>query len=527
MLMSPDLFLDCILCILNDNSENLKKLIGSLIHMFEVDSKSNTTIDNDVTKFYIRVIKQLMVARVTKDNPDELRVILLKFQSDPVLSKRKEIYQLLHDTFLSPEKMSHDKLSQLIASIRNTLLWHDLNKSTRQQFAALSKSADMLNPLDQAAELQKVKSISEGIGTAFENSKIVAGAIRPQAVEHIDFTDKDSMKAALQKHNERAVSGIMKMGLQGLNRMFGERNGLARGESLVIYALKHNYKSGLLMSIATWASLYNNPSTAGANGNKKKLILLISLENEAYQNFVWMFRHHYESTYRKSSKGLTDEQVSDWCIEQFAAKGFVLMIERHLPDQFTAKKYEEIIEYYENSGYEVVLSSIDYVNLMNKTVEGTNSESNHLAVRAIFSKLCNYNKSKGITFCTAHPLNRKAAELRASGVANVVKRFDESHLADSVDVAREVDLEVFINIEKNLDGVSYLTFNRGKHRYVDNTPDAHKYCAYRFQAGGIGIVDDILTEATFVTDIYSDPLVADAERGDPSQPVETDAISVF
>lgn len=519
MLMSPDLFLDCILCVINDNSDQLKKLIESLIFLYENDAKSNTTIDNDVTRFYIRVLKKLMVSGTTKDNPDELRVILLKFQSDSVLAKRKEIYQLLYDTFLSTEKLSAEKVIQLSTQIQNTLLWHELNKLTRSQSAALYRSADIINPQDQATELQKVRILSDGIGVAFESKKL--NTVTPDTfVERIDFTDKASMKKALLKHNERAVTGVMKMGLQGLNRMFGERGGLARGESLVVYALKHNYKSGLLMSIATWGALYNAASTSGPNGHKKKLILLISLENEAYQNFVWMFRHHYENLNRCSSKDLSDDQVAEWCYETFNKNGYTLIIERHLPRKFTYARYVERIEYYKNSGYEVVLTSIDYVNLMEKSMEGVRSESNHLAVRDIFSALCNFNKSEGITFCTAHPLNRNAATLRASAVANVVKRFDESHLADSVDVAREVDLEVFINIERNHDGVAYLTFNRGKHRYVDNTPDAHKYCAYRFHKD-YGIKDDIFLAPEYISDIYTDPLTPDAERGTPSQPIES------
>lgn len=517
--MSPDLFLDCILCVINDNSDRLKKLVEQLIHFFEQDSKNNTTIDSDVTRFYIKVLKAILMARVTKDNPDELRMILLKFQSDSVLSKRKEIYELLQGIFTSPEKLPYERLIQISSSIQNTLLWHDLNKSTRSQFAALAKSADMINPIDQANELRKVRKLSEGISTAFEKSQAELGTSRPTAVESVDLSDRESMKKANKKQKERSVTGVLRMGLQGLNRMFGERGGLARGESLVIYALKHNYKSGLLMSIATWVALYNRPSTSGPDGDKKPLILLFSLENEAHQNFVWMYRHHYESINKRSSKGLTDDEVVDWSMEFFNSKGFTVIIERFLPQDFTYQVFTSIIEYYTNSGYNIVLAAVDYLNLSNKQIEGMKSESNHLAVRDIFSVYCNYTKSRGITFCTAHPLNRKAAELRGTGVANVVKRFDENHLADSVDVAREVDLEVFINIEKNLDGQAYLTFARGKHRYVDNTPESHKYFAQRFHKD-YGIIDDVLTEPTFVMDIYADKFDPDAERGEPSQPRE-------
>ena len=515
MLMSPDLFLDGILCIINDNSDKNKTLVEKLIKLFEETSKSNTTIDNDLTKFYIRILKSIMAAGVTKDSPDDLRLVLLKFQSDPVLSKRSEIYQLLHDMFLSTERMTDTRQASIATHINNMLLWHELSNSTKSQFAALSRSASMVNPLDQAAELNKVRRLSETVGEAFQRN--TGGALmRPESIEKIDMSDPTSMDAGLQKYKERTVQGVIRMGLQGLNRMFGDRGGLVRGESLVVYALKHNYKSGLLMSVVTWAAMYNTPNSAGPKGNLKKLILMISLENEAYQNYVWMFRHHYETMHNMSSKHLTDEQVKTWCLDMFNRQGFTIIIERFLPQKFTYQTFVNVIEFYENSGYEIILAAVDYLNLMNKSIEGLRSESNHLAVRDIFSVFCNYTKSKGITFVTAHPLNRKAAELRASGITNVVRRFDENHLADSVDVAREVDVEVFINIEKNLDNVYYLTCNRGKHRYVDNTPDSHKYFAYRFRE--FGIRDDVMSAPEFVSDIYADVVEPDAVRAEPSQP---------
>jgi len=525
MIMTPDLFLDCILYIINDNNDQSCKLVKDLIVLFELDSRNNTTIDDEITRFYIRLLKTIMEAKVTKNNPDELRIILLKFKSDGVLAKRQEIYELLYATFLSPEKLAVEKVAQLSARIYNTLLWHRCNKSTRALYAALSRSADMVNPTDQAVELRKILTATEDIGTAFA-SKSTATALPRSLIEHIDMSDKSSMLSALQKNRERSVTGVIKLGLQGLNRMLGERGGLALGESMVVYALPHHYKSGLLMSIATWVPLYNTPAVIIGETMLKPLILLISVENEAHQNFVWMFRHHYETINQQSSKHLNDDDVADWCYTMFSGKGYTLIIERHLPYKFDFQSYVETVERYKRLGYQIILAAIDYANLMNKEVVGVRADSNHLAVRALFSALCNYNKTEGIAFATAHPLHRRAMELAGSGHTNVVKRFDTSHLADSFDVAREVDFEVFIHIERNIDGVPYLTMRRGKHRHVDTTPETHKYCAYRFHSQ-FGIHDDVNRPANFVMDIYDDPLTQDAERGTPQQPQESNVYELF
>jgi len=454
-------------------------------------------------------------------------MILLTVQSDPVLSKQHEIYELLHATFLSLDQLPEEKYQHLTDDISNTLLWYQCNKILKSQYATLSRAAEMVNPEARGAELRKIRVAADAIETAFSKTTTTA---QPQSlIESIDMSNKDSMKAALGKHKERSVTGVLKLGLQGLNRMLGERGGLALGESLVVYALPHHYKSGLLMSIASWVPLYNTPSLSGLEGALKPLVLLISVENEAHQNFVWMFRHHYESINYKSSKHLTDEDVTEWCYQMFSTKGYTLIIERHLPYKYDFQTHVATVERYKNSGYKVILVALDYANLMNKDVTGVKVDGgNHLAVRALFSALCNYHKTQGIALATAHPLHRRAQELAGSGHTNVVKRFDTSHLADSFDVAREVDLEIFIHIERNLNGVPYLTFMRGKHRYVDTTPEAHKYFAQRFHKD-YGIRDDVAGMAEYVTDIYDDPLTQDAERGSPTLPIESglDTVDIF
>jgi regulator of replication initiation timing len=131
------------------------------------------------------------------------------------------------------------------------------------------------------------------------------------------------------------------------------------------------------------------------------------------------------------------------------------------------------------------------------------SGGNHLAIKELFSNVTNFTKSLDITLFTAHQLNRKAKELiTVNKVLNAVKHFTEEHLADSTDVHREVDVSIFMHIEANHDDVSFLTAIIRKHRYEDNTPNAHKYCAYPFYPN-IGIIDDVDGRPGFTSDIYA------------------------
>lgn len=529
MLMSPELFLDCILYIINANTEQSRSLVRQVIALFETDSRNTSTVDHDITRFYVRIIKAIMETGVSKQTPDELRLILLKFQSDAFLSKRQEIYKLLYDTFMSGEQMTPEKLEGYVERLKNVLIMHHCNNASRKFFGTLNRASDITNTQERTTELRKLRDLTREVDALFTTAGADTGIRQRSLVEKVDLSDKESMKAALQKNRERSVTGVLKLGLHGLNRMLGKSRGLTRGESIMIYALPHNYKSGWIMSAAGWVSLYNTPTLLTGNSGKKALVLLLSLENEAYQNAVWMFRHFYETQMMASSSHLTEDEVTDWTYQAFSARGYTLVVERHKPNEFNYPAFVQCVEDYEASGYEIVTAAVDYPNLMAKDGITQEAAARHdLSVRALISAMCNYTKTKGITFIGAHPLNRKAKELAASGITNVVKRFDSSHLADAFDVSREVDVEVFMHIERNLDGTAYLTMQRGKHRYVDGTPLAHQYCAYRFHPQ-FGIRDDLLLSPEFVTDIYADPLSMEGAKGAVNQPSEADLemVSVF
>lgn len=505
MLLSSELFLDSILLLINENSDASKKTVNDLIAIYEKESKTNTTLDNELTKFYIRLLKVIINDSLTKKNEDELRLALLKFKSDKALSTRRDIFDLLNDTFSSKEDMSVRNLQKLAERLQNTLLWYTVNGILRKAYTNLNKAADATNPTNQRALLQKIREQSVEIDKAYREADPEGGS--DGAAEQINFSDKSSIQKALTKFKDRTVKGVLKMGLQGLNMMCGAHGGLVLGESVVFNALSHNYKSGILMSCAKWIAMYNTPPMDPEG--RKPCILFFSLENEAHQNMMDMFKTTYETTYQRSSGDLTDEEIINYIYEIFNQCGYEIIIERYQPSNFGFTDLVRRIEYFESCGYRVVATVIDYMNNMKKGNDDRNSNAgNHLLVKELYSAVCNYMKNKAITLITAHQLNRDALKLKSQGYTDIVKRFGGDHLADSLDVQREVDLEIYMHKEYDHQGNPYLTFNRGKHRYVNNTPDAHKYFAYPFTK--YGIVDDINGPPGFTRNIYQNADTADS-----------------
>ena len=497
--MSPDIFLDCIILLIHDSSERHRLMAKELIdHHTESIAKNIGSSENDnIIQFYVRFIRSILENKFDPSNEKDRKHYLLKLKSDPIMQQKRDLYDLLCDTLGSREKISSAKLESIADGMQNEILFIKLNKVARNLFGKLGRARDVPSSIDKTNAL---KGILTDLTEAIEvGTKSIASTSNTIVIDRVNFLDKKSMSIAIKKHTERTCTGIIKFGLQGLNRMFGKQGGASRGESIVFNALSHHYKSGMLQSIAMWAALYNSPVT---EKGKKPLCLFISIENEAYQNFIWIGKKVYRRVVGKDPDVLNEDELVNWIYSEFSKNGCELEIMRCLPDQFGYDEFVAIVTELENSGYEIYMAVIDYMNNMKKSsASAASGAGNHLAVKELYSKICNFTKTKGITLATAHQLNRRAAELANSGKTNAVKYFGIEHLSDTSDVQREIDTSIYIHIEKNHEGLPFLTMSRSKRRYDDTTPETHKFCAYPFTQHGI--MDDLGLIPGFTSDIYS------------------------
>lgn len=509
MLMSSDLFLDCLVLLIHDNGDRNQKVVNELVTVFEQELKSLPNMDAELAQVYIRLIRSIIVDNVTTENPDQLRLILLKFKSDKILEKNQEVYRLLYEMFSADrEQYPTEKLNAIMTRVHNALIWHRTNKITRTTFAKLAKCADMSDPIMQSKELTNILATANDL-QQLRNS--AGGAVTSGVVDRVNFNDKDSMLAAMEKRDIRRNKGAWKLGLQGVNRLFGKHGGPTRGESVCWAARSHNYKSSILMSTCTWVAMYNNPVS---ESGRRPLIILYSLENDSSENLYFMAEKVYYEVTGNIADTIPAPDLVAWMHEYFNTKGYALEIVRYLPDNFGFEDLVLSIAEYEAAGYEIHLVVIDYLSKMRKgSAKSMSNGIEHLHVRDLFNSSCQYLKTKGIGFHTGHQLNRRADELVSRNVTNVVRQYNNDHIADSSDVFREVDVVIYMEKELNHEKLPFLTMQLRKHRYVNDTPETHKYCAYKFEPK-IGIPDDLNKPASYVTDIYTYAL--DTPSGDIS-----------
>jgi len=368
-------------------------------------------------------------------------------------------------------------------------LRHDLVNATREEeLKKLIKDAYKELHFDYAGT--NIKKFASDLA---EKLSPYTGGLSDQQVEgiinEIDIQDTAHIETYLrQSLIETSNEGIMRLGHQAINRMTGDHNGLRRGETVLVGALQHNYKTGLMLTWFAQLAIYNQPFMR--DPSKKPLILFISTENDTHMNIMWLYRHLYEnSTGRALDKSSIDlAEASRFVHARLSSNGYNVKMLRADPSVFTFQLLAEKVLKFESEGYEIHVCLVDYLNMFNK--RGLTSGPNGYESRDLWRRCRNLFSVRGTIFISPHQLSPDAKRLTRMDVEDFVKTIANKGYYDGcTTIDQEVDLEIAIHIVK-VNGRSYLTIQRGKHRATHITPERHLYTVLPFKEIG-NIPDDL------------------------------------
>lgn len=365
----------------------------------------------------------------------------------------------------------------------------EILKSYSHQVNFRPESVDWRNVInDMNLKLEKFRN------AASDEFKI-AGILRS-----VNLADGDGIRDLIeQAAEETSADGILKTGYQAINRMLGDHGGFRRGEFVLIGALPHHYKTGFTLNLFKHFALYNVPYMR--DPSKKPLLLHISAENELHLNIIQLYRSLYENETGLSAdtsrfKGTDAEAVaaaiaeaSAYIYDKMSVNGYHVEMLRCDPSAMTFQSICDMIAQYESQGYEIHAIVFDYLNMISKAgcnlTGPTGSE-----IRDLMRRVRNLTAPRGITFVTPHQLSTDAKKMVRAGVNEFVKHLEGKGYYDSCGtVDQEVDLEIFIHKEI-VNGESFLTIQRGKHRKPLETPLKYRYVVLPFNPVG-GVLDDL------------------------------------
>lgn len=502
-MQSPtETMLDAIAVFINDSSETTRHLIKELSDTIETEFKKNPTLDTGANRFLHSVLNGVIQTGVSVENKQERLLLLSKMQGSDLAKNNQALLKTLNKLFDCDEAMTTRTLTALRTKLRNTQLWYISQNAVKKLFGKLQASTASSNIDQQSIIMDEIQTYSQGYIEQFTHTRSLSDTM---TMERIDTSSLESLEFAFKKNVHKRKTSVLKLGWQCINKALGGA-GCMVGESLLIHALSHNYKSGLLKKFAKWIPEYNTPppELEGDPYTKgKPCVLFVTLENEAHENLYAWFVDIYGVTNNVTPAQIREMDLSPafmsaYIYEFFNRNGYVLHIERVQGGIFTVDDCIAMYDKYTRSGWNVVALIVDYMSQMKHRTDAGRPD---LALGDTATRLCQHTRDRATTLITAHQLNRDAYILANSNEVNVVKKFGPQHISGSLEVERGFDFSMVLHIERNQYGIPYLTGQRWKHRHHDDTPIAHRYWAREFTEWGIP--DDIEGPDLTITNIYA------------------------
>jgi len=302
----------------------------------------------------------------------------------------------------------------------------------------------------------------------------------PAFIGSVDFTERGTvLKAFAEMKSVLSTAGVIKAPWKAMNEMWSDNDGIRRGETHLWNALPHNYKSGLLTDIFVGGALFNKPFLF--DERKKPAMVLISTEDDLsiIMKKIYTILKQRETNYTAAviTRTISEEEATDYVIQQLGATGWKVFIHRVRPSLFSVDKYITTMEQYKAEGYEVALVVADYLAMFNKS--GRRAENKGDDIQDLFRATREYNAAELIAFVTAHQLSTDAKREKRVNPDNFLQQLPgKGYYEGCSKIDTEVDFEGYTNKRTVVNG-SFQEFLWGKHRGVVPSEEK-KYFVLRY-----------------------------------------------
>ncbi len=127
--------------------------------------------------------------------------------------------------------------------------------------------------------------------------------------------------------------------------------------------------------------------------NKKPLLLRISFENSAMVDIIHLYRSLIEPEIgaKIDQQSIDPIQAAVYVNEKLSVNGYHVKIDHYDPSDFTIFDLADVIEKYENDGYEIHMLNLDYLAMM--STKGCKQGATGQDIRDLFRRTRNIIES--------------------------------------------------------------------------------------------------------------------------------------
>ncbi len=444
--------------LLNEVNIRNKEIILESLELVNIDDNSVavTSRENENINNLISLIMNLLDATGTDVESYDKKVI--ENEIELAIKNDNEFKELVISTVTT--SVGSDKL--ILKSILKDIQALGLFKSKEKISKILAKATYASH---KTTTMNSVSSFVNTIMEELETTKIKTSEKDPAIIDRVNIANKSAVKKIFQDVKDITdTSMIFKLEWEAVNEAFD--GGLRAGQTLLVPASQHNYKTSGTLSIFRQIATANKP--VQRYPDKKPMLVRYSFEDSLANNFLFMYKEILYSRTGKiaDTKSLTTDEMSDFVMDALSETGYEVEFSRINPSDWNYKDIQDNILALISEGNDVQVLVLDYLAMIG--TEGCDSSHGApAALQNLFQRMRNFCAARDILLVTPHQFSPEVDKLRGSMPdRDILKRAVESNMySDSTKVAHEVDAVLGFNKIKHTDGKEYLQFQRGKFRF--------------------------------------------------------------
>lgn len=336
--------------LLSDKSENSSELVRTVLNDIQV---SDVSIGISTERDALLSLKTTVTEMCNNpsdyeyDKDDLLQRIRINVGND------ERYYEAIKQGI--DVEVNEANLKRSVLGIRKALHNHFREKQIK----------DVINKAYSAFHYHRdtIKDINEFLTdhiTKIESLAMISSVKDPAVIGDIDIGDEGSTNTVFnQVKNMNNAEGVYQFGWPELNQ--ATQGGGRPGETIVIGALQHKYKTGFTLSLFAQIAMFNKPKTK--DPNKKPLLLRISFEDDLVNNlqFVYQYLKFSETKEPVDLVNVTVDEMSAYVKEKLQVNGFHIKMMRVDPNQWTYRSICNKVIELEAQGYNVEVLMVDYL----------------------------------------------------------------------------------------------------------------------------------------------------------------------
>lgn len=326
--------------------DSSKDVVRTVLNLYRDNSRTlhggETTILDD--------LKKLILDMINNDTGYDKSGLLNSLEL--ILKDKESVFKVLEKTINSD--ITPNGIKKSIVTIRSYLNTY----YKEQQIVALLNKASYA--VTRGLDDMSISQYASKVLTNLEALAVETTTKDPGIIDEFDISNENDVENIVGRAKKnKEEGGLLITGWDEANDM--TQGGLRKGETVIINALQHKYKSGFVQSLFMQLPMHNKPVMK--DPTKKPLMLFISCEDDSEIMTEFMYRYLYNNENDKlpDLKDVTTAEIAKYIKERLTRNGYNIKILRVNPSEWTYRSIFNTILKLEAEGYEVHSCFIDYL----------------------------------------------------------------------------------------------------------------------------------------------------------------------